>query len=137
MCFRNSESIDTLEKLVQEYGVDAVFFNHLYDPISMVRDNEVKQALRSMGVLCKSFNGDMLREPWEVLDEVQAPFSSFEGFWRAHQEVEPPGPVPRPDALPPVVLECADSLDIDTVGIMTEDEELSNDQLMLYVGRCY
>ena len=38
-----------------------------YDPISMVRDNEVKAGLAAAGVHCQSFNAEILREPWEVL----------------------------------------------------------------------
>lgn len=45
-----------------------VFFNHLYDSISMVRDNDVKDKLRRRGVACTSFNADVLYEPWEVLE---------------------------------------------------------------------
>jgi len=61
--------------------VQALFFNHLYDPISLVRDNEVKAAMCSLGVHCQSFNGDVLYEPWEVLAEGARPFTSFYTFW--------------------------------------------------------
>ena len=59
----------------------ALFFNHLYDPISLVRDTEVKAAMCSLGVHCQSFNGDVLYEPWEVLAESARPFTSFATFW--------------------------------------------------------
>lgn len=48
-----------------------MFFNHLYDSISMVRDQQVKDDLRANGILVQSFNADLLYEPWEVLDEEQ------------------------------------------------------------------
>ena len=59
----------------------ALFFNHLYAPISLVRDTEVKAAMCSLGVHCQSFNGDVLYEPWEVLAESARPFTSFATFW--------------------------------------------------------
>ena len=34
-----------------------------------------------MGVLCQSFNADVLYEPWEVLDKDGQPLTSFEDFW--------------------------------------------------------
>ena len=68
-------------QLVQETGAQGLFFNHLYDPISLVRDNEVKAAMAGMGVLCQSFNADVLYEPWEVLDKDGQPLTSFEDFW--------------------------------------------------------
>lgn len=59
----------------------ALFFNHLYDPISLVRDNEVKAAMLALNVHCQSFNGDVLYEPWEVLAEEGRPMTSFASFW--------------------------------------------------------
>lgn len=68
-------------RLVQETGAKAVFFNHLYDPISLVRDNEVKAALAGMKIYCQSFNADVLYEPWEVLDDSKQPFTCYQNFW--------------------------------------------------------
>jgi cryptochrome 1 len=63
--------VQALKELVQETGAQAVFFNHLYDSISMVRDQQVKDELRAQGVLVSTFNADLLYEPWEVLDDQQ------------------------------------------------------------------
>ena len=50
---RASESRAALLELVKETGAEAVLFNHLYDPISLVRDNEVKTAMQQLQVhLC-------------------------------------------------------------------------------------
>ena len=83
-------------------SMQALFFNHLYDPISLVRDNEVKAAMCSLGVHCQSFNGDVLYEPWEVLAEGARPFTTFATFWnrRAHcLRSEPSNLAERPLAL--------------------------------------
>lgn len=73
---RARESVEALKQLVQETGAQAVFFNHLYDSISMVRDQQVKDELRAGGVLVSTFNADLLYEPWEVLDDQQQVGSS-------------------------------------------------------------
>ena len=65
------DSLEVLKELVMQTGAQAVFFNHLYDSISMVRDQQVKDALRSMGIMVSTFNADLLYEPWEILDEHQ------------------------------------------------------------------
>ena len=36
--------------VLQETGGQAVFFNHLFDPISLVRDHNMKQKLIAAGV---------------------------------------------------------------------------------------
>lgn len=66
---------------VRRLLVQALFFNHLYDPISLVRDNEVKAAMLAMNVHCQSFNSDVLYEPWEVLAEGGRPVTNFQAFW--------------------------------------------------------
>jgi len=127
--FRAAESGPALAKLVHDLGAQGVFFNHLYDPISMVRDNEVKTALTAMGIVCRSFTGDVLREPWEVLDPNGVPFSSFESFWAAHCALPmPAAPSPAPASLPPLA-STLEPFGDDNLGIMTPEEELSNDQL--------
>lgn len=82
---RARESGQALSELVRETGAQAVFFNHLYDSISMVRDQQVKDQLRAQGVLTSTFNADLLYEPWEVLDEQQQvskhPQVSRSGMW--------------------------------------------------------
>ena len=61
--------------------MQALFFNHLYDPNSLVRDNEVKAAMAGMGVACQSFNSDLLFEPWEVLSDEGEPLTCFQEYW--------------------------------------------------------
>lgn len=46
-----------------------------------VSDHEIKQALAARGIECKSYNADMLYEPWEVLDPENQPCTTFEDFW--------------------------------------------------------
>ncbi len=48
---RATETLQELKQVVQETGARSVFFNHLYDPISLVRDHEVSRvaALRMPG----------------------------------------------------------------------------------------
>jgi cryptochrome 1 len=66
---RAPDSAAALRALVAETGATAVFFNHLYDSISMVRDQQIKDELRGLGVAVHSFNADLLYEPWQVLDD--------------------------------------------------------------------
>ena len=75
------DSRAALVQLVQETGARALLFNHLYDPISMVRDNEVKAAMLALNVYCQSFNGDVLVEPWEILDNQGMPLTSYNSYW--------------------------------------------------------
>jgi hypothetical protein len=46
---RAVDSCQMLLQLSQETGAQAVFFNHLHDPISLVRDHSMKQQLSAAG----------------------------------------------------------------------------------------
>lgn len=48
---RSADSMAVLRQLVAETRAQAVFFNHLYDSISMMRDNDIKDQLRGEGLV--------------------------------------------------------------------------------------
>ncbi|KAL1564698.1 Cryptochrome-1 [Salvia divinorum] len=78
---RSIDSVSSLLEVIKLTGSAQLFFNHLYDPISLVRDHRVKEILTAKGVAVRSFNADLLYEPWEVLDQEGRPFNTFSGFW--------------------------------------------------------
>ena len=56
---RATDSRAALVDMVQAIGAQALFFNHLYDPISLVRDNEVKFAMQELGVRLPLLNQEI------------------------------------------------------------------------------
>lgn len=46
-----------------------------------MRDHRAKDVLTAQGIAVRSFNADLLYEPWEVTDELGHPFSMFAAFW--------------------------------------------------------
>lgn len=51
------------------------------DPLSLVRDHRAKELLTAQGIAVRSFNADLLYEPWEVNDAQGHPFTTFAAFW--------------------------------------------------------
>ncbi|KAL2489203.1 Cryptochrome-1 [Forsythia ovata] len=78
---RSTDCISSLLEVVKSTGATQLFFNHLYDPISLVRDHRAKEVLAAQGVAVRSFNADLLYEPWEVHDDKGRPFTTFAAFW--------------------------------------------------------
>ncbi|RZC87717.1 hypothetical protein C5167_028170 [Papaver somniferum] len=78
---RSSDSVSSLIEIVKSTGATQLFFNHLYDPISLVRDHRAKELLADCGISVRSFNADLLYEPWEVNDDQGQPFTVFSDFW--------------------------------------------------------
>ncbi|KAF0906478.1 hypothetical protein E2562_011470 [Oryza meyeriana var. granulata] len=78
---RSADAVAALIELVRSIGATHLFFNHLYDPLSVVRDHRVKGLLTAEGITVQSFNADLLYEPWEVVDGDGCPFTMFAPFW--------------------------------------------------------
>ncbi|KAF0890329.1 hypothetical protein E2562_002737 [Oryza meyeriana var. granulata] len=78
---RSADAVDALIKLVRNNGATQLFFNHLYDPISLVRDHRLKEMMAAEGIIVRSFNADLLYEPWEVVDDEGQSFTMFAPFW--------------------------------------------------------
>lgn len=51
------------------------------DPVSLVRDHNIKEKLVEIGVSVKSYNADLLFEPWEIYDENGNAYTRFEAYW--------------------------------------------------------
>ncbi|XP_047319888.1 cryptochrome-1-like [Impatiens glandulifera] len=78
---RSTDSISSLIEILKSTGATQLLFNHLYDPLSLVRDHRVKEVLTAQGIIVRSYNSDLLYEPWEVNDKLGRPFTSFTAFW--------------------------------------------------------
>lgn len=88
----------TLERLVEETGASAVFWNRRYGPDAISRDTRIKLLLRQRGIAAESFNGSLLYEPMEVANRQGAPFKVFAPFWKyvlARDEVQSPVAAPE------------------------------------------
>jgi cryptochrome 2 len=55
--------------------------SYALDPISLVRDDKIKNELLGLGISMQSFNGDLLYEPWEVYDKNGYAFTTFNTYW--------------------------------------------------------
>ncbi len=76
-----------LTDLVRETGAAEVYWNRCYEPYAIARDATLKTKLTTGGVLVHSFNGALLREPWEVRTLQDGPFKVFTPFWRALRQM--------------------------------------------------
>ncbi|KAM7253342.1 hypothetical protein ACFE04_025960 [Oxalis oulophora] len=122
---RSTDSVSSLLDLVNSTAATQVFFNHLYDPLSLVRDHRAKEALTSRGITVRSCNSDLLYEPWEVNDPQGCPFNTFDGFWERclSMPYDPEAPL-----LPPKRIISADvsRCPSDTLVFEDESEKASN-----------
>ncbi|XP_031118650.1 cryptochrome-1-like isoform X1 [Ipomoea triloba] len=116
---RSTDSVSSLLEVIKSTGASHLFFNHLYDPLSLVRDHRAKEILTAQGVTVRSFNADLLYEPWEVVDDEGHPFTTFNAFWDRclSMPYDPEAPL-----LPPKRIVSGDVSRCPSVNLVFEDE---------------
>ncbi|XP_002961252.2 cryptochrome-1 [Selaginella moellendorffii] len=96
-------SLNALLQIARDTKATQVFYNHLYDPVSLIRDHHVKHGLSQYGITVQTFNADLLYEPWELFDARGNPYTHFQLFWQRYlgMDHEPDGPLLPPKRLSP------------------------------------
>ena len=90
----------TVLALAAATNAKRVLWTRRYEGAAIALDARVKSALRERGVEASSFNGRLLREPWELSKAGGHPSGSFSAFWRRHQALGAlPAPLPAPKRL--------------------------------------
>ncbi|XP_074572714.1 cryptochrome-1-like isoform X2 [Curcuma longa] len=125
---RAESTLAALLQCIDAIGATRLVYNHLYDPISVVRDHKIKSQLVSLGITVQSFNGDLLYEPWEVYDESGHAFTTFDAFWEKcmSMPVELTLPLPPWKLVPPPGMERVQGCSIEELALENATEKLSN-----------
>ncbi len=86
-----------IETLAKTSGAQAVFWNRRYGRDREI-DAAIKTSLTGQGVEVRSFNGNLLSEPWEIKSKTgKSYYKVFSPYWRAVlAQVQIPGPLPAP-----------------------------------------
>ena len=85
-----------LPTIVKRVGASAVYWNRCYEPFAVARDTELKTSLQKLGVEVRSFNGNLLHEPWELATGSGGPFKVYTPYWRACLSKPVMAPLPAP-----------------------------------------
>jgi deoxyribodipyrimidine photo-lyase len=75
-----------------------IVWSRRYEGGAKALDTRVKAALKERGVEGASFNGQLMREPWELSKRGGEPVRVFTAFWRRHRALGPllaPTPAPK------------------------------------------
>ena len=87
-------------EILQKNTVHAVYWNRCYDPQRIAKDSLIKTELKNINIECKSFNGSLLWEPWEVLKNDKTHYKVFTPFYRECLQIKSPRhPLPKPEKL--------------------------------------
>ncbi len=83
--------------LMKDYDVQSVFWNRRYEPTGRATDEDLKKWFSGLEIEAKSFNGNLLIEPWKLKTKTGEPYKVFTPFWRALQSSYSDHPTNRPE----------------------------------------
>lgn len=83
------DSQQQLSRIIRQTGAEAVYWNRCYEPAFVERDEAIKNELRQQGIDARSYNANLLREPWQHLKKDDTPYRVFTPFWKALQKTGP------------------------------------------------
>ncbi|SEQ00916.1 deoxyribodipyrimidine photo-lyase type I [Faunimonas pinastri] len=97
LILRRGAMADVVPEIVRQTGAAAVFWNRRYEAASQAADEE---ALKSAGVPVRTYNANLLNEPWEIKTREGRPFRVYTAYWRAClARGLQNAPLPRPSAI--------------------------------------
>ena len=85
--------------LADAAGARGVFWTRRYRATEIAVDSEIKAALGAQGREAKSFNGQLLAEPFALKTTLGGPYRVFTPFWRALSATPISAPLPAPARL--------------------------------------
>lgn len=89
LVLRKGDAETEIKKIVEETGASGVFWNRRYHAKHLEIDKRAKKDLTKIGVLVKSFNGALLREPWELQTGAGGSYRVYTPFWKSLRRAGP------------------------------------------------
>ncbi|MCB1214598.1 MAG: deoxyribodipyrimidine photo-lyase, partial [Deltaproteobacteria bacterium] len=81
-------------------GADTLYYSRRYEPAIIKRDKQLKASLKTQGIQVKSFNANLLVEPWELETQTGNPYQVFTPFWKKLlASPKPRAPFPKPKSI--------------------------------------
>lgn len=96
LILRHGDTEKVLLGLVDETKASCVFWNRRYHNSQIEIDKALKSELTDKGVSVETFNGNLLREPWEVKTGSGGPYRVYTPFWKSLRSMGPARNEPLP-----------------------------------------
>ncbi len=107
LILRRGATANVIASLVEETGAQRIFWNRRYHQAQIEIDKALKKSLEESGVTVESFNGSLLREPWELKTGSGGYYKVFTPFWKS---LKTEGPARRKAVAAPKKIEAPNNL---------------------------
>ena len=75
-------AFNIIKELLKNKNIKGIFWNRCYEPSSILRDTKIKKYLLENDIVVKTFNGSLIREPWDILKDDNTPYKVFTPFYK-------------------------------------------------------
>ena len=99
LVFRKGDPLSILKSLIEKTGASGVYWNRGYEPHIVERDTDIKSSLSENEFNARSFNGSVVREPWEIETGSGGPYKVYTPFWKANLAKGIPAPLEKPSEI--------------------------------------
>ena len=100
LILRRGDPRTVIADLTEETGATTVTWTRRYAPGAIARDKEIKAALTESAIEVKTFNGQLLNEPWTINTKDDRPYRVYTPYSKAVFAKEAPAaPLPKPSGL--------------------------------------
>lgn len=104
LVLRSGQAETVLSELINDHNVETVMWNRRYEQEGRESDKALMAKLKDQGLEVKSFNGNLLTEPWEIETKTGGYYKVFTPYWRAARayisdNLHKVEPLPVPDSL--------------------------------------
>lgn len=96
---RGMRALDVLQQLIEQTGASAVYWTRQYEPDAIMRDTDVKSALKAQGIDAQSFQGSLMFEPWTVETKTGGFYKVFTPFWNTVKMRDVAAPLEAPSRI--------------------------------------
>lgn len=96
LTIRRGDETEILLTVVKETEAGQVFWSRRYDEDSLQTDKSLKAVLSELDIQAETFNGALLREPWEIKNGSGGPYRVFTPFWKSLRAMGPARNAPLP-----------------------------------------
>lgn len=100
LILKKGNTREILEEFCHDHDVAAIYWNRRYESAIVQRDSALKSLFKKSGIECRSFNGSLIFEPWEVATGGGHPYRVYTPFSKAVAKLSPIGPQIAPAEIP-------------------------------------
>jgi len=98
---RKGDLLKNLLEIAESSNAKSVYSNIRYEPSSIKKDQDIARKIRDIGLEYKTFNGNLIIDPSEILNKSNLPFKVFSHFWKKCLSVAAPT---KPLAVPKKII---------------------------------